>query len=207
MVRVLFEFIRHKFNQAALDRLNVFSRRDAGAVGDTEVVRIDCNGRFAKRNVEHHVGSLAADAGQGFERFAGGRHFAAVLLNQHAAGGDDVVGLGFVEADGGDVRCQAFYPEREDGRRRAGHRVELAGGGVDTFVGGLGRQDHRDQQFEGGAIDQITLGMRRGFAPTAEYFKTFLRVHASEGVKCCLGEVSGSLCAGAGPGVSPAASC
>jgi hypothetical protein len=42
-------------------------------------VRVDGDGRFAEGGVEHHVGGLAADAGQGFERGAVARHLAAVL--------------------------------------------------------------------------------------------------------------------------------
>src|SRR3546814_10551836 len=40
------------------------------------------NGRLAEPGVEHHVGGLAADAGQGYERFAGARHLAFVQVEQ-----------------------------------------------------------------------------------------------------------------------------
>ena len=74
VVGVLFEFVRHKLDQLALNHFDRFARRDAGAVGDAEVVRIDCDGRLAEGDVEHHVGGLAANARQRLQRLTGLGH-------------------------------------------------------------------------------------------------------------------------------------
>ena len=73
-------------------------------------MRVHRHGVFAERGVEHHIGGLAAHAGQRFEFLARARHFAAMLLEQDAAGGDGVLGLGAEQADGLDVVGQPSSP-------------------------------------------------------------------------------------------------
>jgi hypothetical protein len=122
---------------------------------------------FAEGRVQHHVGGLAAHARQGFQRLALARHFAAVLVHQDLAGGDDVLGLVVVQADGRDIGLQLVHAEVEDGLRRVRHRVQPARGLVDADVGRLGRQQHRDQQFEGRAVFEFggrDADWRRGSA-------------------------------------------
>ncbi|KAG1223040.1 hypothetical protein G6F68_020459 [Rhizopus microsporus] len=97
-------------------------------------MRIHRHHRLAERRVEHHVGGLAADAGQRLQRIAVTRHFAAMLLQQDRAGGDHVLRLGVEQADGGDVLLQAVLAQREDLRRRVGHREQAARGLVDAAV-------------------------------------------------------------------------
>ncbi len=139
MVGIEQEFLRHKFEQLLLDYLDRLARRDAGAVGDAENMGVDRHRDFAKSRVQHHIGRLAAHAGKGFQCLAGARYFAAVLVDQDLASGDDVLGLGRVQADGLDIRLQFVQAEVEDRLRRIGDRVELARGLVDADVGGLGR--------------------------------------------------------------------
>ena len=63
---------------------DVLAGGQASAVGEAEDVGVDRHHRLAEHGVEHHVGGLAADAGQGFERVAVGRYFAAVAFEQQA---------------------------------------------------------------------------------------------------------------------------
>jgi hypothetical protein len=71
---------------------------------------VDGDGGPAEGGVEHHVGGLAADAGQGLEGLAVLRHLAAVALQQDGAGLDDVLGLGVEEANGLDVLLDPVHP-------------------------------------------------------------------------------------------------
>ena len=85
-------------------------------------------------------------------------HLAAVLLEQDAAGGDDVARLALVQADRAHVLRQALDAEVEDRARRVGHREQLARGEVHALVGRLRREDHRHQQLERRAV--LELGRR-----------------------------------------------
>ncbi len=123
-------------------------------------MRVDGDGRLAKGGVEHHVGGLAADPGQGLQRVAVAWHLAAVLLENQPAGLDDVFGLAAIEANGLDVGDEAVDAERENGLGRAGHRVELAGGGVDADIGRLCREDDGDQQLEDRGVFELGGGRR-----------------------------------------------
>ena len=53
--------VRHDFEQFFFDCHHVLAWRDAGAVGDPEDVRIDCDGRLAEGDVQNHIGGFAAD--------------------------------------------------------------------------------------------------------------------------------------------------
>jgi hypothetical protein len=86
VVGVLEELLGHQPQQAQLHRQRRLALGDARAVGDAEDVRVHGHGGLAEGGVEHHVGGLAADAGQGLQRLAVPRHLAAVLVHQHAAG-------------------------------------------------------------------------------------------------------------------------
>jgi hypothetical protein len=78
-------FLGDAAQQALLDFDDVLAGGEAGAVGEAEDVGVDGHRRFAEDGVEHHVGGLAADAGQGFEGVAVVGHFAAVALEQRAS--------------------------------------------------------------------------------------------------------------------------
>src|SRR3546814_8018516 len=75
-------------------------------MGDAEDVRIDGDGMFAERGVEHDVRRLATDARQRFERFAIPWYFAAVQVQYLSTQADDVLRLGLIQADGLDVFAQ-----------------------------------------------------------------------------------------------------
>ena len=82
MVRVQAVFLGHALQQFQLDLERVLARRQAGAVADAEDVGVDGDGRLAEGHVHHHVGGLAADAGQRLQLLVGVRHLAAVALDQ-----------------------------------------------------------------------------------------------------------------------------
>ncbi|MCY1535937.1 hypothetical protein D9M68_713660 [compost metagenome] len=177
MVRVLHIFAGHEFFELAFDFQHVLAGGDAGAVGHAEDVRVHGHRGLAERGVEHHVGGLAAHAGQGFQRLAGLRHFAAVLLQQNLAGGDGVLRLRAEESDGFDVVRQARFAQRQQALRRAMLREELARGDVDRFIGGLRRQQHRDQQLERRVVFEFGGGMGIGRLQAGEDLLAFGGVH------------------------------
>ena len=92
---------------------------------------------------------LRPTPGQCLERGPVPRHLAAVPVEQDPAGAEDVPCLGVEQADGPDVLLQPGLAERQDRRRRAGHREQAGRRLVHADVRGLGGQDHGDEQFEG----------------------------------------------------------
>jgi len=94
VVRVAAERLRHDLLKLDFDRLDIVARRQPGAVADTEDVGIDGERLLAERGVEHDIGGLAPDSGERLQLLAGARHLAAMIADQCAAEGDDVVGLG-----------------------------------------------------------------------------------------------------------------
>ena len=75
----------------------------------------------AERDVQHHIGGLAADAGQGLEGVAVGRHLAAMPLDEQVRQRDHVLGLGVEQADGLMCCCNPASPSASI----AGRRVDL----------------------------------------------------------------------------------
>src|SRR5215472_4925605 len=94
---------RHHLLEVRLDLERILAGREPGAVADPEDVGIDRNGRLAERDVEHDIGGLAPDPGQGLERLAQRRHHAAVLGDQLLRQRDDVLRLGVEQPDRLDV--------------------------------------------------------------------------------------------------------
>ena len=84
---------RYAFEQTHFDFIGVGSGCQTGAVADPEDMCVHRHGGFAESHVQHHVGGLASYTGQGLQRFAGARHFAAVLLDQNLAGLHQVLGF------------------------------------------------------------------------------------------------------------------
>ena len=166
VVRVVQVLRRHALEQLQLDRQRRLARRQAGAVGDAEHVRVDRQRRLAERHVEDHVGRLAAHAGQGLQRGAVARHLAAVLLDQEAAGLEQVLGLRAVQADRAHVRLDALGAQRQHALRRGRRDEQRARGLVDADVGGLRRQQHRGQQLEHAGVVQLG-GRAAGWRPAA----------------------------------------
>ena len=80
MMRVQLEFVGHELQQLLFYSQHIAPGRDAGAVGNPEYMRIDRDGWLGKRDIEHHVGGFAADAGQRLQRFARLRYGAAMVL-------------------------------------------------------------------------------------------------------------------------------
>ena len=118
-------------------------------------MRVDGDGRLAEGRVEHHVGRLAADAGQGFEGGTVCGYLSVVLLDQHAAGGDDVLRLGTEQADGLDVFGKPILPKCQHAFRVRCDRKKAGGGFVDTNIRCLCRQNDRNQQLEWGRVVQF----------------------------------------------------
>ena len=174
------------FGRAGDQRIFDGARRLAwcqpGAVADAEHMRIHRDGRFAEGDVEHDVGGLAAHAGQGFQRLAIRWHFAAVLIQQDAAGAQDVLRLGVVQADGADVLLQFRFTEFQQAFRCVGDLEQRPGGLVDAHVRGLGREDHRDQQLEGRAVDEFGLRSGIGFLQATEDRHAGFRGHRAVSV-------------------------
>jgi hypothetical protein len=110
VMRVQLEFGGHVVLDGAFDLHDVAARRDAGAVADAEDVGVDGLRGVAEPHVEDHVRGLAPDARQRLERRAGGRHLAAVLLDQDAGELQDVLRLVAEEADRLDVLDQPSSP-------------------------------------------------------------------------------------------------
>src|SRR5687767_4529418 len=82
VVGVLEEFRRRELQEFLFYFQSIFARREAGAVGDAEDVRVDRHGGLTERGVQHHACRLAAHPRQALERLALGGHLAAVLLEQ-----------------------------------------------------------------------------------------------------------------------------
>ncbi|MNV28114.1 hypothetical protein D3C71_1192940 [compost metagenome] len=170
VVRVEQELGRDHLDQQILHRTHILARRQTGAVGDAEDVRVHRHHRLAEGRVEHDIGSLAADTGQRLECSTITRHLAAVLFHQHRAGRNHVLRFRVVQADGGDVLLQAVFTERKDRLRGIGDREQFARGLVDADIRGLRRQRDRHQQLERRAVLQFGLGVRVEFAQAREHF-------------------------------------
>ena len=131
--------------------------RQAGAVGDAEDVRVHRHRRLAEGHVEHHVGGLAAHAGQGL---AAPRACAAP--RRHAARPADAAGLRSgccaLVRNRPMVRMCSVTPSTPSasivcGVRR--QREQPARGLVDADVGGLRRQQHGGQQLEHAGVTRV----------------------------------------------------
>jgi hypothetical protein len=89
-----------------------------------------------------------------------------VLLEQDLAGGDDVLGLGAVQADGADVAGQLVHAQGQylRGVLATGYSLRVAL--LTADVGRLRRQQHGDQQLERRRVFELGFGegWRRGSA-------------------------------------------
>src|SRR5690606_31835068 len=122
--------------------------------------------RLAEGCVQDDISRFSAHAGQRFERLARPWRLSAVLLDELLAHRDDVARLGIEQADGADVLREAIDAEREDRLGRVGVGEQLAGGEIHALVGGLCRENDRDQQLERSAVFEFRgrLGIG-GFEP------------------------------------------
>ena len=174
------EFLRNGLEQLLFHFQHGFARRQPGAVGDPEDMRVDRHRRLAESGVQNDVCGLAAHARQGFERGALGGNLAVVQIDQHFAGGDEVPGLAFVETDGLDGVGQPGFTQREHGLGGVGSWKQPARGQVHALVGGLRRERDRHQQFERRAVFEFGRGMRVGRAQAAEDFVAFGWIHEAD---------------------------
>ena len=118
VVGIFLVFIRGDTEQFFFNFNDRFAWRQAGAVAETEDVRIDRDRGLAKGRVEYDIGRFAADTGQGFELAATLGNLTKVLFQQNAASGNDVFCLGVVETNGLDVLTQTFDAKHEHFFRR-----------------------------------------------------------------------------------------
>jgi|GEM_PF-6450504 len=93
----------HMTHQGCFHRVDILALGNASAVADAKNMRIHRDGGPAERGVEHHIGGLAANAGQALQGGTVFRYFAAMLVEQNAAGLDGVFGLGVKQANRLDV--------------------------------------------------------------------------------------------------------
>ncbi len=134
--------------QAVLDCARCVAAGKAQAVRDAEDVRVHGHRGQTEGTVEHDVRRLASHARQFLEGLPIRGHAAAMALDQQPARGEDVLHLARIEADRLHVGRQPVSAQREDLLRRVGDREQFARRDVHALVGGLRREDHRDQQFE-----------------------------------------------------------
>ena len=76
--------IRDDAHESVFDLARRFAGRDGEAVGDAEDVGVDGQRRLAEDGIEHHIGGLAANAGQGFQLLTNARRLAAVPFDDRA---------------------------------------------------------------------------------------------------------------------------
>ena len=181
MVRVHRVRGRHALQQLQLDGQRRFARRQPGAVADAEDVRVHRHRRLAKGHVQHHVGGLAAHAGQRLKLGAGAGHLAAVPLDQDAAGLQQMARFAAKQADGLDVALQPVLPQRQDLLRRVGHREKPPRGLVHPRVRRLGGKQHGRQQLEHAAVFQLALRVRVGRLQGGEEMVDLLGGHRGWG--------------------------
>src|SRR5438094_261763 len=86
VVRIVSEFLGHKFQELALDFVDGLAGCQPGTVGDTENMRVDGDGCMSEGRVEHHIGGLRM-------RVCGAQPFeyGAALLRIHRAMGADTL--------------------------------------------------------------------------------------------------------------------
>lgn len=132
---------------------------EAGDVGVDDEADVD-----AVAVSEDDVGGLAADAVEGGEFIHGPGYVAAVLGDEGAAAGLDVLRLVPIEADAPDVGFELF--EGRVGVVGGGAVLlkEVGGDDVDLTVCALRREDRGDEEFERIGVVQLAVGVGVGLA-------------------------------------------
>jgi len=172
------ERLRDDLLELRLDLLDGFPGSQAGAVADPVHMRVDRERLLAERGVEHDIGSLAADAGEGLQLFAGARDLAAMIVDQGLAERDHVLCLGVEQADCLDRVTELFFPELNHlpGNFDAGE--QRPAGDVDAGVGRLSGKHYRHQQLVGIAGFEFGRRRRIRFGQPAEKFENVVALHA-----------------------------
>ena len=175
-------------DEAVLHRPGGLAGCQSRAIGHPEDVRVDGDRRLAEGRVQHHVRGLPPHARQRLEGLPVAGHLAAVLVEEGPAGAQDVPGLRVEQADRPDVLLQPGLAEGQDGRRRVRDPEQAGRGLVDAHVGGLGGQDHRDQQLKGAVVDQFSGRVRVGLLQAAEKCRALPGSHGAVAAKPCLAQ-------------------
>ncbi len=165
-MRMELEVGRNVVFDGALDRVHILAGADTRAVADAEDMRIHRLRRLPPPHVQHHIGGLAPDTGQGLQRGAGIGNFAAIILDQNTAQLDDILGLLAEQADGLDMLGQTLFAQIQHLLRRVGDFEQFARGLVDTRIGRLRRQRHGDDQSVDVHMLQLALGFGVGCLKT-----------------------------------------
>ena len=141
-----------------LDLVHVLAGGQTGPVRDAEDVGVDGNRGLAEGGVEHHIGRLAADAGELHQFIPAIGNLAAVVIDKNLRERDHVLGLGIEQADGLDVVFEAFLAQFQHRLRRFHLGKQRTGRLVHANVRRLRAQGHRHEQLVGIAIFQLGLG-------------------------------------------------
>ena len=94
MVGIAAERLGNHLLEFRFDLVDRLARRKAGAVAYAKHMGVDGERLLAEGGVEHDIGRFPPDSGERLKLLAGARHLAAMIADQCAAEGDDVVGLG-----------------------------------------------------------------------------------------------------------------
>jgi hypothetical protein len=177
VVRVAAEGLRDDLFELRLDLIDCLAGRKAGAITDPEHVRVDRKGFLAESSVKDNICSFAADSRQRSKLFASTGHLAAVPADQRLTQRDDVLGLGVEQTDGLDRCPQSVLAELDHLFRRLDALEERAGRDVDTGIGRLSGEHHRDEQSVGVVILELGRRRRVRLGQTAEELENLLALH------------------------------
>ena len=169
--------LRHQPVELGLDDLDGLAGSEAGAVADSEGVRIHRERFFAKGSVEHDIGGLAADPGKRLQRLARARDFAVVLIDERLAEQDDILRLGVEQPDRLDRLAKLLLAEFDHLFRRSDPREQRAAGDVYTDVGGLRGQNDGDQQLVRVTELQLSRGRGIGLGQPPKEFEYLVTLH------------------------------
>jgi hypothetical protein len=174
-MRIAPEGLRYELLELRFDVVDRLARRETGAVADAEDVRVDGEGLFAERAVEHDVRCLAADTGKGLKFLARPRDIA---VDQRFAERDDVLRLSVEQADGLNSLTQRFFAEIHHLPRSLDPFEKRPGGDVHACICRLGGQDDGYEQLIG--IARLQLGRRRRvrFGQAPEEFENLVAGHS-----------------------------
>ena len=201
-MRVAQQFRRDAFHQPVFHRARGLARGQARAVAQAEDMRVHRHGRLAEHHVQHDIRCLAAHAGQGFQRGAVPRDFAAMAFHQHGRERRDILRLGLPKADAADELADALGAQRRHGGGIWGGGEEAWRHLVHHRIRGLRGHHHGDQQGEGVGVEQLRL--RRGILGRdgADELARLLARHEARAARRGCGAMQG-FCGGFHAGIHP----
>ena len=160
MVGIQQEFFGDVFHQFVLYLAHVFAFGNACAIGDAENVCVHGHCRLAKSGVQHHIRGFATDTRQAFQLGTGLRHFTTKLIEQDFTRGDDMGGFGAIKTDGFDGVAHFLFTQSQHRLRSGRHGIQHCRDFVHRHIGGLRRQQHRNQQLKRIIKHQFCGGVR-----------------------------------------------